>query len=245
LYIAKGKAYDGITMTALLMCLFASQSIDRDVIYHKASGKSLALDIHRAAKPHGRVFIAIHGGGFTGGNKGGNTGDLCRYLAQQGFTCFDINYRLQRDVGGGLQNAVDAAVDDAVAAFKWVQSNAKQYGGDPKRISIGGGSAGAITSLMATYSRNLPTKAVVDLWGGMYGKESDLQKGEAPVLIIHGRNDRTVPFTHATALADRAKSQGVKYKFLANDSGHSINLNTKIEGSTLFEHIYQFLIENS
>lgn len=228
-------------MTTLALYLLAPQSLDRDVVYQKVNGKSLTLDIHRPAKPNGRVFIGIHGGGFTGGSKGGNTGELCQYLSQRGFVCFDINYRLQRDVGGSLQNAVDAAVDDAVAAFKWVQTNAKQCGGDPNRIAIGGSSAGAITSLLATYSRNLPAKAVIDLWGGMYGRENDLQKGEAPVLIIHGRKDRTVPFTHATALADRAKSQGVKYQFLSNDSGHTINLNTKIDGDTLLGHIHRFL----
>jgi acetyl esterase/lipase len=227
-------------ITAILL----TQQVDRNIVYRTINGKSLQLDAYRAARPTGRVFIAIHGGGFTGGNKGGNTGELCQYLSQRGYTCFDINYRLQRDVGGTIQTAIDAAVDDASAAYNWAVTNAAKYGGDPKRIGMGGSSAGAITSLFTTYSRNIPVKAVVDLWGGMYGKEADMKRGEAPVIIIHGRNDRTVAFSHGTNLANRAKSEGIRTQFLANESGHSIALNTRIEGKTLLDHIEGFLNEN-
>ncbi|MEI7577096.1 MAG: alpha/beta hydrolase fold domain-containing protein [Armatimonadota bacterium] len=229
---------------ALVAAIILAQQVDRDIVYRTINGKSLQLDAYRAAKPTGRVFIAIHGGGFTGGNKGGNTGELCQYLSQRGYTCFDINYRLQNDVGGSIQTAIDAAVDDASAAYNWSVANAAKYGGDPKRIAMGGGSAGAITTLFTTYSRNTPVKAVIDLWGGMYGKESDMKRGEAPLLIIHGRNDRTVAFSHATNLVNRAKSEGIKHKLLANESGHSIALGTRIEGKTLLEHIESFLNEN-
>jgi acetyl esterase/lipase len=232
-------------MLVPLLCNLVAQSVQTDIIYRKIEGKELALDAHVPSTPNGRIFVAIHGGGFTGGNKGGNTGALCRFLASKGILCFDINYRLQRDVGGGLQNAVEAATDDAVAAYRWVESNAKKYGGDPKRISIGGSSAGAITALFATYSRDLPAKVVIDLWGGMYGKESDVMRGEAALLIIHGRNDRVVPFSHATKLNEQARSQGIKTEFLSNESGHTINLNTRINGKSLNDHIHDFLVDHS
>jgi acetyl esterase/lipase len=227
-----------------LAAILLTQQVDRNIVYRTINGKSLQLDAYRATKPNGRVFIAIHGGGFTGGNKGGNTGELCQYLSQRGYTCFDINYRLQRDVGGTIQTAIDAAVEDASAAYNWAVSNSAKYGGDPKRIGMGGSSAGAITSLFTTYSRNIPVKAVIDLWGGMYGKESDMKRGEAPVLIIHGRNDRTVAFSHATNLANRASSEGIKHKLLANEGGHTLALSTRIEGKTLLDHIESFLNDN-
>ena len=229
-----------LALTAVLL----TQQVDRNIVYRTINGKSLQLDAYGAAKPNGKVFIAIHGGGFTGGNKGGNTAELCQYLAQRGYTCFDINYRLQSDVGGNIQTAIDAAVDDASAAYNWVASNCSNYGGDPKRIAMGGSSAGAITSLFTTYSRNVPVKAVVDLWGGMYGKESDMTRGEAPVIIIHGKNDRTVAFSHATNLANRAQSQGIKHRFLSNEGGHTLALSTRIDGRTLLESIEQFLNES-
>lgn len=228
----------------MLAFLLATQTVDRNIVYRTVNGKSLHLDAYRASKPSGKVFIAIHGGGFTGGDKGGITGELCRYLSERGFTCFDINYRLQRDVGGTIQTAIDAAVEDATAAHQWAISNAAKYGGDPKRIGMGGSSAGAITSLFTAYSRNVPVKAVVDMWGGMYGRESDMKRGEPPLLIIHGRNDRSVAFSHATNLESRAKSEGIKYQFLANDGGHTLNLNTRINGKTLLESIEGFLNEH-
>jgi fermentation-respiration switch protein FrsA (DUF1100 family) len=71
-----------------------------------------------------------------------------------------------------------------------------------------------------------------------------MKKGEAPVLIIHGRNDRTVAFSHATSLVNRATSEGIKHKLLANEGGHTLALTTRIEGKTLLDHIESFLNEN-
>lgn len=226
-----------------LTVFLAGQQVDRNIIYRTINGKSLHLDVYRATRPNGKVFIAIRGGGFTGGSKGGNTGELSQYLAQRGFTCFDINYRLKSDVGGAIQTAIDAAVEDASAAYNWVVANCSKYGGDPKRIGMGGSSAGAITSLFTTYSRNVPAKAVVDLWGGMYGREADMKRGEAPLIIIHGKNDRTVAFSHATNLESQARREGIKVQFLSNDGGHTLNLNTRINGKTILESIEQFLSE--
>lgn len=229
-------------MIALLSCILA-QHVDNDIVYATVGNKPLMLDAYRPPIPNGKVFIAIHGGGFTGGNKGGNTGEICRYLSGRGFTCFDINYRLQSDVGGTKQDAINAAVSDAGAAYKWVTENAKTYGGNPLKISIGGSSAGAITALYATYSRRLAIKSVVDLWGGMYGKESDIKRGDAPLLIVHGVSDKVVSITLARAIQNRAKMVQVPVRFLEHDGGHGIDLKAVINKATILEHIESFLHE--
>ena len=220
------------------------QHVDNDIVYATVGGKQLMLDAYRPATPNGKVFIAIHGGGFTGGNKGGDTGVICRYLSGHGFTCFDINYRLLKDVGGTIrQVAIDAAVDDANSAYNWVVANAKAYGGDSQKIAIGGSSAGAITALYATYSRRLNIKAVVDLWGGMYGKETDMKKGDAPLLIIHGENDKVVSMSLGIALQNRANAVQVPVQFFSFPGGHGTDLNTVIKKDTILEHIESFLHE--
>ncbi len=231
-----------MSFIAVLACLYL-QHIDNDIVYETVGKKPLMLDAYRPATPNGKVFIAIHGGGFTGGNKGGNTGELCRYLSSRGFTCFDINYRLQKDVGGTLQNATNAAVDDAVSAYNWVVKNANTYGGDPRLVSVGGSSAGAITALYATYSRKLPVKSVVDLWGGMYGKENDIKSGSPPLLIVHGINDKVVSIALARAMENRAHMANVSVRFLSHDGGHGIDLNSTIRKATILEHIESFLHE--
>lgn len=236
-----------------VVCLLVqggSVIVDRDIVYGKSKGIAgqfeLKLDLYRTAsstKVPGVVLI--HGGGFKAGNKGGNTGSLSRFLAERGFVCVDINYRLQRDVGGPIQDAIQAAVEDAGKALDWMVANADRYGIDKKKIAIGGTSAGAITSLFSTYSENrnkVPVSAVLDLWGGMYGQQSAMKNGDPPMLIIHGTEDRVVPYQLAEALIARAKEVGVSTELKKIQGvGHGMPLDRKFEGETLNNIILKFL----
>lgn len=97
------------------------------------------------------VLVFIHGGGFTGGS-----GEVLVYdgesLAKKGLVVVTINYRL--GVFGFLTHPELAkeseqgtsgnyALLDQLAALKWVQRNIAAFGGDPKRVTIAGQSAGA------------------------------------------------------------------------------------------------------
>jgi acetyl esterase/lipase len=233
-----------MSFISLLVC-FALQHVDNDIVYSTVGDKQLKLDAYRPPTPNGKVFIAIHGGGFTGGSKGADTGGICRYLSGRGFTCFDINYRLLKDVGGTDKTvAISAAITDATAAYNWVVANASTYGGDPGKIAIGGSSAGAITALYTTYSRRIRVKAVVDLWGGMYGRETDIKQGDAPLLIIHGENDKVVSMSLGRALQNRALAVHVPVQFFSFPGGHGTSLDTVIKRDTVLEHIESFLHES-
>ncbi|MBC8066158.1 MAG: alpha/beta hydrolase [Chlorobia bacterium] len=240
-------------LAVAVVCLLAqggSVTVDRDIVYGKSKGVAgqfeLKLDLYRAstsAKAPGVVLI--HGGGFTGGSKGGQTGSLSRYLAERGFVCVDINYRLQRDIGGPIRDAILAAVEDAGKALDWMVANADRYGIDKKRLAIGGSSAGAITALFSTYGDNrskVPVKAVIDLWGGMYGQQSAMKKGDPPMLIIHGTEDRVVSYQLAEALMVRAKEVGVSTELKkVVGAGHGMRLDGKFEGETFNDIILKFL----
>jgi len=96
--------------------------------------------------PSGRnwpVFIFIHGGGWTGGDKGLRVGgadvygNIGRFFAAHGIGVAVINYRLLPEVGWKDQ------IDDVAQAAAWVHFHIAEYGGDPRRVFIGGHSAGA------------------------------------------------------------------------------------------------------
>lgn len=82
------------------------------------------------------VLVYYHGGGWTIGDL--DTHDvLCRELAQGGgCAVVAVDYRL------GPEHRFPAAVDDAVAATRWLQAQAESLGLDARRLAIGGDSAG-------------------------------------------------------------------------------------------------------
>ena len=92
-------------------------------------------------------LVFFHGGGWVIGNL--ETHDVaCRQLADQGeLIVISVGYRL------APEHKFPAAVDDAIAATKWIAANAKQLGIDASRLMVGGDSAGgnlaAVVSLAA------------------------------------------------------------------------------------------------
>ena len=99
------------------------------------------------------VLFYIHGGGAIAGD-----GSERRYdgasLARQGIVVVTLNYRL--GVFGFLATEELAAESpdhaagnygllDQAAALAWVRHNIVKFGGDPKRITIGGESAGSMS----------------------------------------------------------------------------------------------------
>ncbi|MDE2333231.1 MAG: alpha/beta hydrolase [Rhodospirillales bacterium] len=98
-------------------------------------------------------LVFLHGGGWMIGSL--DTYDVvCRRLANDaGVAVVTVDYRL------APEHRYPAAVEDAVAATRWVAREAHSLGIDPTRLAVGGDSAGgnlaAVLALMAR-DRALP-----------------------------------------------------------------------------------------
>jgi acetyl esterase len=82
------------------------------------------------------VLVYIHGGGWTIGDL--DTHDvLCRQLcAGAGVAVVSVDYGL------GPERRFPGAVDDCIAATRWVREHAAELGVDAARMAVGGDSAG-------------------------------------------------------------------------------------------------------
>jgi acetyl esterase len=88
-----------------------------------------------ATKPRG-ILVYLHGGGWTIGDVA-SYDKPCRYLAaKSGCIVVSVGYRLSPEA------KFPAAIEDCLAAFRWVAEHAASLGGRPDCIAIGGDSAG-------------------------------------------------------------------------------------------------------
>ena len=119
------------------------------------------------------VLVYIFGGGFQNGD-----GSEPRYdgesMARQGIVAVSLNYRtnvfgffVHPDLTKESPHHASGnyGLLDQVAALRWVQKNIAAFGGDPKRVTIAGESAGSISvsALMASpLSKGLMAGAICE-----------------------------------------------------------------------------------
>ncbi|MFW9992092.1 MAG: alpha/beta hydrolase fold domain-containing protein [Candidatus Odinarchaeota archaeon] len=97
------------------------------------------------------VMIVIHGGGWTIESKNSRaTKEVAVFMAQQGFTVFNIDYRLfpQANFTGMMSDVRDAVV--------FAKMNAASYFGDGNKTFLYGQSAGGHLALLAAYGIDHP-----------------------------------------------------------------------------------------
>lgn len=123
----------------------------QEAVFATVDNQRLALDVYGAqtsgaARP---AVIVVHGGSWSGGRRS-DFPQWNRWLVGQGYTVFDVEYRLQP------QPNWQTATGDVKCAVGWVKRNAQQYNIDPRRIALLGRSAGAHLALLAAYTPNEP-----------------------------------------------------------------------------------------
>ena len=100
--------------------------------------------------PSGVAVIYFHGSGWYLSDKDMGTRPFFRHLTAQGHVVMDVAYRMcpETDVVGMV-----ADVKEAVA---WMKAHAADYGADPSRVVLSGGSAGAHLAMLAAFAPTHP-----------------------------------------------------------------------------------------
>jgi len=110
----------------------------------------IPCEIHRPAKlpaEHAPALIYYHGGGYVSGSLASHR-NLCRQLAHEVICAVvAVDYRL------APENKFPIGINDCLAAYDAVVHQAKELGLDPKRISVGGDSAGGNAAAVIAQQR--------------------------------------------------------------------------------------------
>ncbi|MFH9072090.1 carboxylesterase/lipase family protein [Streptomyces alboflavus] len=116
------------------------------------------------------VMVFVHGGGFVAGSTRSALYDGSAF-ARDGVVLVTLNYRLGMagflDLPGAPANR---GLLDVVAALRWVQENIAAFGGDPRRVTLFGQSAGATLVggvLAAPEAKGLLRRAIVQSGSGL------------------------------------------------------------------------------
>ena len=106
-----------------------------DVADHDEAG--VPVRVYRPhATPSGGALLWLHGGGLIVGRPAMDDGRCVAWARDVGLVVVSVDYRL------APEHPFPAALDDALAAWKWLQGAAGALGVDPVRVAVGGGSAG-------------------------------------------------------------------------------------------------------
>jgi acetyl esterase/lipase len=125
------------------------------------------------------LMVYFHGGGFVVGDLDSYDA-LCRRLCRDADICIlSIDYRL------APEHRFPAAVDDALAAFRWAADNAERLGAIPGKVAVGGDSAGGNLAAVVSY-------------------KSTTQDGPVPCaqLLLYPAVDRTTSWGSLTQFSD-------------------------------------------
>jgi acetyl esterase/lipase len=97
------------------------------------------LTVFRPARPNGAAVILMPGGGYERVVIDKEGFETARWLADRGYVCFVLLYRLP---GDGWGSGPDAPLQDAQRAMRLARSRAAAMSFDPARVAIMGFSAG-------------------------------------------------------------------------------------------------------
>lgn len=151
--------------------------IEKDVAY-LAPGRKETLDLYlpanRPAGVRSPAVVVIHGGGWTGGDKGAaREFNIGTNLAKAGYVAASVNYWL------GADRRWPTNLLDCKNGVRFLRRFADKYHVDPDRIAVMGGSAGGHLALMVAYTSSVAelepaepypglsnrVRAVVDMYG--------------------------------------------------------------------------------
>jgi len=115
--------------------------VTKGVVYGHRQGQDLTLDVLRPAHPNGIGIVLMASGGWKS-----EAGSFRHWIAapilRRGYTVFAVYHIAQPKA------TVMEITEEVNRAVRFIRHNAAQYGVDPQRLGVTGGSSGGHLSLM-------------------------------------------------------------------------------------------------
>lgn len=234
--------------SGIVATLAAKLEPTRVVPYKKTGDTELKLHFF---EPEGHkqsdkrpCFVVIHGGGWVGGDAR-RFYPFAAHFAQLGFVGVSIEYRLMKKESGVTPFE---CVKDGRSAVRYIRSHAGEFGVDPTKIAVGGGSAGGHVAAGTALFDGIDESGedvgvrssadalvlyfpVIDTSTEGYGNAKCGEKwkeisplhrvrpGLPPTIVFHGTGDTVTPFKGAKAFQEAMVAAGNRCELVVNDGG--------------------------
>lgn len=142
-------AFTAILLTYLLIPIHYSRAEDDvkitpDVVYGHKFGMALTFDVYQPEKQANGagVLFMVSGGWYSKWTDPQNMVDWFKPLLDAGFTVFSVRH------GSSPKFLIPEVVDDVRRSVRFIRIHSKEYGVNPDRLGVWGGSAGGHLSLV-------------------------------------------------------------------------------------------------
>lgn len=218
------------------------------IVYKIIGDRELQLHVFRPAAWQASdkrpCYIAIHGGGWTGMGPE-RMYPFADHYSKLGFVGLSLQYRLANAKTGVT---VFDCVKDARSAVRYARAHAREFGIDPQKIIVSGGSAGghlAVSTAMfdtvnedgedtvvpCTPNALILLFPVIDTSKEGYGNAKigdrwkdlspahNVRAGLPPTLTFHGTGDTVCPFKGAQSFHNAMVKAGNHSELIVNEGG--------------------------
>jgi acetyl esterase/lipase len=194
-------------------------------VYKRVGELELRLSFYppdRSARSASPVLIYFHSESETSGM----TGETIENMRQRGYVVASAEYRMT-DPSDMLSDACDA--------IDYVRDNASEIGINPDGIVTSGHSIGGFAAIYAGSVRNVSCavgfSAVISLPAAAASSDESSNYFtpeltgiiSCPTVLVHSRDDQTVPFSSALELHDYAVDNSIKIRLIPiSGVGHDL-----------------------
>lgn len=224
-----------------------SVKVERDIVYAKYGKREVKLDLYLLKKPASEripCIVVITGGGWTSGDKT-RFAAVASHLADRGFAAACIDYRLLPEVefpapvmdcnaavrwvrANAAKHGIDpdrigamgGSAGGHLAAMLGTSHNEPKLEGD-------GGNPGVSSRVQAVVGMATPTDMTRFADRTKLNKEmaalvspvTHVSKESAPLLLLHGTKDGTVPMQQSELLLEKYKKAGASAELVKIPDG--------------------------
>lgn len=232
-------------------------------VYKESAGEPRQMEVyfpanHDPAKAKAVGVLMFHGGAWVGGDLS-QFRVACHYLASRGLVAATANYQmLTKQAAAQLpagETCKRVCVTDAKSAIRWFKQHAAELGVDPKRLVVGGGSAGGHIAVLATLNpglndpadlRDVDTSVVAYLLFNPAFSPKDaedaqidalryLKPGMAPAIAFFGTKDPWKPGWNDVGAKLKSLGPSKAETWVAEGQTHSFFNRNPWQNATLIE----------